>query len=163
MLDMGELHRDLLHSCGGGYWVWKREGQKNDMFVELFCKGVNSSFQGCCFSSGLAVGLSQGHLFQGHLIYLFCQVLKFVEDCLEGTFYFMSNCTCAPLHFLQHVIQVAINLFKVLLLVVAEFDDSLFDSVEVLFILVVHRARFIDLFAEEDNVVLYPFIVLKLL
>jgi hypothetical protein len=47
-------------------------------------------------------------------------------------------------------------------LVVAEFDDSLFDFVEALFIFVVHRARFVDLFAEEDKVVLYPLGVLKL-
>jgi hypothetical protein len=34
------------------------EGRKNDVFVELFRYGVNSSFEGCCFGSGLAVGLN---------------------------------------------------------------------------------------------------------
>jgi hypothetical protein len=65
-------------------------------------------------------------------------------------------------HFLQQVIYLAINLFEVLLLVVTEFDGSLFDVVEVLLVLVVHCIRVVDLFAEEDNVVLYPFVVLKL-
>jgi hypothetical protein len=47
-------------------------------------------------------------------------------------------------------------------LVIAEFHDSLFDFVEALFVFAVHRARFLDLFAEEDKVVLYPLGVLTL-
>jgi hypothetical protein len=66
------------------------------------------------------------------------------------------------LHVQMHCCNLAVNLFEVLVLVVAEFDDSLFDFVEVLFVFVVHRARFVDLFAEEDKVVLYPLGVLKL-
>jgi hypothetical protein len=67
------------------------------VFIELFRKGVNSSFQGCCFRGGLVVGLVQSHLFQGHLIHLCCQVVKFVEDCLEGSFHFVTDCAYAPL------------------------------------------------------------------
>jgi hypothetical protein len=132
------LHRHLLHRVGGGRGIRKREGRKNDAFVELFHEGVNSSFKGCCFGGGLAVGLAQGHLFQGHLVHLSRQVVKLVDDCLEG-------------------------IFEELVLASTESDDSLFDFVEVLFVLVVHRAGFIDLFAEEDNVVLYPLVVFELL
>jgi hypothetical protein len=68
-----------------------------DVFVEVFCKGVNSSLEGCCFGGGLAVGLAQSHLFQCHLVHLFCQVVEFVEDCLEGAFHFVSDCACVLL------------------------------------------------------------------
>jgi hypothetical protein len=63
---------------------------------------------------------------------------------------------------LQQVVYLAVNLFKVLVLVVTEFNDSLFNFVEVLFIFVVYYAGFIDLFTEEDKVVLYLFGVFKL-
>jgi hypothetical protein len=105
------------------------------VFIELFREGVNSSFEGCCFGDGLAVGLAQGRLFQGHLVHLSCQVVEFVDDCLEG-------------------------IFEELLLAVTESGDSLFNVVEARFVLVV---QVVDLLTEDDNVVLHPLVVLKLL
>jgi hypothetical protein len=107
------------------------------VFIELFRKGSNSSFEGCCFCGGLAVGLAQGYLFQGHLVYLSHQVVELVDNSLEG-------------------------IFEELVLAFTESDDSLFNVVDALLVLVVHHVRVVDLFAEEDNGVLYPFIVLKL-
>jgi hypothetical protein len=82
------------------------------VFVELFCKGSNSSFEGCCFRGGLAVGLAQGHLFQGNLVHLSRQVVELVDNCLEG-------------------------IFEELVLAFTESNDSLFDVVEALLVLVV--------------------------
>jgi hypothetical protein len=49
------------------------------------------------------------------------------------------------------------------MLVCREFDDSLFDVVEALLVLVVHCFTVVDLFAEGDNIILYPLIVFELL
>jgi hypothetical protein len=63
------------------------------------------------------------------------QVVKFVDDCLEG-------------------------IFEELLLAVTESADSLFNVVEARFVLVV---QVVDLLTEDDNVILHPLVVLKLL
>jgi hypothetical protein len=54
----------------------------------------------------------------------------------------VTDCTCAPLHLLQQVVHLAVNMFEVLVLAVIESDESLFDFVEALFVFVVHRDRY---------------------
>jgi hypothetical protein len=67
------------------------------VFVKLFHKGINSSFEGYYFSGRLVVGLIQSHLFQCYLVHLSCQIVEFVKDCLEGAFHVVPTCTCVLL------------------------------------------------------------------